>query len=694
MEQLENLLTISRSTGYRGLIIITDEEPRETLETLVDLLDRDCLLVAEKSLRIRKCRRELSPARYTDVLGGEYSYSIIATSGLLRPSIVAAVGETVRRGGALIIVAPDWESWEPGLGKRLYKQYLKKKIPMSRLHIWINNKRTLSHRIELSSKPSETTRSRKPICRLPREIRRLIKTRDQGEALCRIYRFLMDKRSRSLMLKGDRGRGKSYTLGLSLALLAYNRITINVSVVSPSIYGIETIKRAIKIGAQSLGLKVQGNNTHLRVSGLKVSFHAPGTPIEAELVIVDEAASMGIARLRRLAWRAKKIIISTTIHGYEGSGTVIARFMEKILPSPIRVYEMETPVRYLVGDPLEEWLYDTFMLKIPESVIKIEETRQMDNLRIVEISGNVLVNDTELLRRIYSLLLIAHYRNQPDHLLLILEDPHRAIYTAWLDNDLIGVAEIINENIEENEGPSMTVDILEKILPLRFRQSKSIARISRIAVHPRIQRRGIGSLFLRKLEKELGQRGISLISVVFGRNDVLRFWTANEYLPFYMSPRFNKVTGEKNIAVIKSIGKSSDDLVVLLNCLFRRRLLYSARSLYRDIYAETIRELLKVGTPCSFSEVGLDEYEKYRLGKFLEGDVGYEQVEDILYKILVCRVLTGRLDFDDETLLLISASLIQGRGPVDVSRITGLSISEIRRKLEEVGHILASRVVE
>ncbi|MEB3760110.1 MAG: GNAT family N-acetyltransferase [Desulfurococcales archaeon] len=694
MEKIENLLTVSKTSGYRGLIIVTDEEPREALETLVDLLNRDCLLLAEKPLRIGRCRRELSPARYTNILGGEYSYSIIATRGLLRPNIVAAVGETVRRGGALIIAGPDWESWEPGLGRGLYKQYLKKMIPMSQLHIWINNGEIFSQKIRLPSNQPETTPRNKPPCRLPREIRRHLKTSDQGEALCRIYRFLTDKRLRSFMLKGDRGRGKSYTLGLILVLLAYNGMTAKVSVVSPSRDGIEIIKRAIKIGAQSLGLKIKENNTNLKISGLKISFHAPGTPVEAELLIVDEAASIGIARLRRLAWRSNKIILSTTIHGYEGSGTVLARLLEKILPSPIRTYEMRTPVRYLAGDPLEEWLYDTFMLKIPESVIEIEETRQIDNLRIVEISGNVLINDTELLRRIYSLLLIAHYRNQPDHLLLILEDPYRAIYTAWLDNDLLGVAEIISENIEENGGPSMTVDILERILPSRFYQGIRIARISRIAVHPRIQRRGIGSLFLRRLEDELGQRGISLVSVMFGRNDILGFWTANEYLPFYMSPRFNKVTGEKNIAVIKSIGKASDDLVVLLNCLFRRRLLYSARSLYRDVYAETIRELLKVGTPCSFSEVGLDEYEKYRLGKFLEGDVGYEQVEDILYKILVCRVLTGRLDFDDETLLLISASLVQGRGPVDVSRITGLSISEIRRKLEEVGRILASRVVE
>lgn len=49
-------------------------------------------------------------------------------------------------------------------------------------------------------------------------------------------------------------------------------------------------------------------------------------------------------------------------------------------------------------------------------------------------------------------------------------------------------------------------------------------RVSRIAVHEKIQRRGLGSRLLGYIEERARESGASLLTTMFSRHDVIPFW--------------------------------------------------------------------------------------------------------------------------------------------------------------------------
>ena len=96
----------------------------------------------------------------------------------------------------------------------------------------------------------------------------------------------------------------------------------------------------------------------------RVRYVEPWRAEPAPLTIVEEAAAVGPARVRRLAGRARNLIAVTTVHGYEGSGRYWLNILVRQLP-PTEVVELRMPVRYAPGDPLERLLYEALMLRQP-----------------------------------------------------------------------------------------------------------------------------------------------------------------------------------------------------------------------------------------------------------------------------------------------------------------------------------------
>ena len=102
----------------------------------------------------------------------------------------------------------------------------------------------------------------------------------------------------------------------------------------------------------------------------------------AELVLIDEAAAIPLPLVRNMlgSW---PLFISSTIHGYEGTGRSLSLKLIKEINSanlansrnrsknesrgvlrPFKEFKMEIPIRYAVEDPIESWLYDLLCLNV------------------------------------------------------------------------------------------------------------------------------------------------------------------------------------------------------------------------------------------------------------------------------------------------------------------------------------------
>lgn len=140
-------------------------------------------------------------------------------------------------------------------------------------------------------------------------------------------------------------------------------------------------------------------------------------------MVIDEAAAIPINQVRPML-NSKRVFISSTIHGYEGTGRSLSlKLIEKIRKtqkSTLRETTMEIPIRYSIEDPVEEWLsnllcLDTTLTQPLKSILP-----HPDNTQLYLINKETLFSynkSSELfLRKIWSLFVSSHYKNSPNDL--------------------------------------------------------------------------------------------------------------------------------------------------------------------------------------------------------------------------------------------------------------------------------------
>ncbi len=678
------------SLGWRGLALI---HGRSAAPYLVESLSRgEVLVVASKGRRGEWSGLGFtveSPARLERILGREYDTVVVDVEPLLMPNLLAALAEAVRAPGVLVIVADCPGSWDPGggWGTGGYQRYLEASLKSlaSLIRIDACGGRLLEYRLPSSRAPSpwppgaSGVESREYLL-LPRAVRGLVATRDQAEALVVAYRFARGG-YRSLFITGDRGRGKSAVLGLILALLVIRREVGVVTLTSPSIHNVQTVFRFLTRALDAAGIRhrlIAHGDVVIGVRGswFHIRYHTPDALYEpGPLLAIDEAAAIGVHRLRMLARKARRVLAVGTVHGYEGSGRTLIHLVERILPAPLLKVELRTPIRYPPGDPLEEWLYDTFVLRRVEA-----EPSLLEGLECRRYDGWRLAGDPERVKSIYSILAEAHYRNEPDDLALMLDLPYYTIYSLESRGAPVAVAEVSLEWLADSERR-----MLSSITGLeRWR----VARIVRIAVSPGLQRRGLGSKLLRCIEESIGA---DYIGAVYSRSDVTLFWLRNGYRVVYISPRFNRVTGEKNIAVLKSL-EGPLHLVAEAERRARLRLLLAGQAVYRDLPAEIVADILAQDPLLATRPpIQPEPWQVEELRGFLEGRLDHEAAWHVIWPLSVALLASRGARLERRRLVALVARVVQGKPLSEVAAILGVGREEAFRLVEEALRLLLER---
>ena len=315
--------------------------------------------------------------------------------------------------------------------------------------------------------------------------------------------------------------------------------------------------------------------------------------------------------------------------------------------------------------------------------------------RYVAISKAELARNYELLRSIYSLLVSAHYRNEPDDLVTLLDAPHHEVRALVAGGVPVAVAQVAVEGPVKDVARAVStgvegVLVLDKLLRFDAAMARFRGwRIVRIAVHPQLQRRGLGSRLLSELERECR---LDFVGSIFSRGDVLRFWVRNGYRVIYVSPRFNRVTGEKNIAVVKPISPTFADALNRVLPEIKLRLLLGLHDVYRDLPSEYAADALLSlrDVRCPF-QPELTPGQARRLELFLSGRVRYEAASDAIYLLAIRRICSGWLPSDHRALLALVARVLQGKPMDDVASLVKASIEGAQRIVEHVAKSVATR---
>jgi tRNA(Met) cytidine acetyltransferase len=317
-------------------------------------------------------------------------------------------------------------------------------------------------------------------------------------------------------------------------------------------------------------------------------------------VLVDEAAGLPVDLLASFLGRVP-VGYATTLHGYEGAGRGFAvRFRERLAASDAAVTEvtMADPIRYAATDPVEPWAFRALLLDASPPVEPLVAETTPASVDYVAPTPAELLADEHLLREAFGLLVLAHYRTEPDDLARLLDAPNLSTHLLTHEGHAVAVALVAREGglapetcAEVYREGRVQGNMLPDLMTGQLRDPEAARpvgrRVVRIAVHPRVQSRGLGSRLLDELHAAFA--GADWFGTSFGATPrLLAFWRANGYRPVHLSATRNSTSGEHSAALLRG----DAPLVDRHRRWFRGRIGDVLVDTLRDVDADVVRATL------------------------------------------------------------------------------------------------------
>ncbi len=694
------------------------------------------------------------------VMGQTYNVAILDLTVDLHPNDIGRIIETVSGGGFIILLVPSIENFADM--KTRFHDYITT-IPWTLEHVpgrfikFFIRKLFQNHGVyiidtendKILKEPTEPKnirkRKRKPLVYpsktiLPKEIYEMAITQDQVGVISALENLLKKRDKREItVITADRGRGKSASVGIFLGAAAkinagkghLGRYLILVT--APEEYNVYTLFEFAAKTLEALGekIKVYKSPPEIRGKGFVIAYYPPFDLVKVakrdkpELIAVDEAAGIPVPLLFKYMDTTNKVIYSSTIHGYEGAGRGFSiRFIDVVKEMKgigFKRIDMNEPIRYSSGDPIENLLYNVLLLKATPPKIDHEDLRAIRNgevyLERVDLDKWFLTDQSEL-DSFIGIYVFAHYRNQPKDLGILADAPHYEAYALRTVTGKIVTAVLVAKEgylpeslireIYRNKEAEPAGHLIPVVLENHYRDMNSPklfgVRIVRIATHPDVMRMGLGSRALKELEEIFRSRGFDWIGSGFGANpDLMRFWLKNKYVPLHISPKRNRVSGEYTVVVIKPL---KEDLVTTVREYYREfriRFVEWLRLVHYDIEPELARAILTGGYIWRkmeeeyILEPRLTKIQKKRLKAYLMGVLSYELTSDAINELVKNYFIDEnpkkpRLT-ELQELILICRTL-QARTLYQTVEILDLDKNEVRDTFRRVIEILYNHYVK
>ncbi|MCS7130840.1 MAG: tRNA(Met) cytidine acetyltransferase TmcA [Archaeoglobaceae archaeon] len=691
-QEIANAGKIAVENRHRFMVIICSNSLEKAVEVSEKIysehrkkIEKDNLLVVgrEAFLEIAKERFNGNIIHWKnslEILGMTFSSLIMDLSEGFHPNDLGIVVETVEEGGIIIAISPPLQKWENLKSKwheelvsepfsiddivgRFYRRFLERTLKAEGVIIFDLDKGEIVKRFEFTPKGD----SREEIIlpentKIKKKLYKLCATQDQVRVLQLFERFFeREKDRKAVVITADRGRGKTAVLGIATPALVSRlerllKRPIRVLVVAPTPHAVQNYFRFLIKAMKRQGMKdfyVKQTDELITVLNSKyarIEYAIPRRALDekefADIIIVDESAGIEVPVLFKIIENVRHVIFSTTIHGYEGTGRSFnVRFLRKLEEDQsieVEKIHMSEPIRYGSGDPIESWLYDALLLNAQPAEIFEED---LEKIRRFELEFEVLdkedlLRNEKLLREFFGIYVLAHYRNRPSDLAVLLDTPNHVPAVVKVNGKVVcslhlaiegGMNDELIEKIRRGYKPRGQIIpdlVLKHFWNYDFSRKRGV-RIVRIAVHPNAMEMGIGSFALRKVLEWAESSKLDWIGSGFGvSNELIRFWLRNGFSPIHMTPQRNEVSGEYTIIVVKSIGV--DESVEKMNIEFIRRFVEYLSDELSDLETETailILKSLKGNVECVPPR--FRELEMERIAKYFEGLGFYEYISDI-----------------------------------------------------------------
>jgi tRNA(Met) cytidine acetyltransferase len=600
---------------HRRLLVISGDV--EFIENTIDVLLADlpgqCRAEAFDESQLKGKNRKV-------LLGSERDMAIFHCYESFSPGNFLALAGTITHGGCLIVTCPSFDKWPQQHHASFISYgyesndsaYLKRFITLL-----LDDKHTAIHTLEGTRLPNQdipyldakqgmgyldTYQSSQHL------IHSLFNSKDQRAAFNALSEQFEEDNLHTLVA-APRGRGKSSLLGIFIwHLLNEGEHILLTSTLFENVHSV--FRQIDRMCQQNKTSTDDSKHPHVEpfsssdknlnkvldktpekkrcVGEGTVEWVAPDNPAlfngRCNIVFIDEAASLPIAVVLNIITNHKQWLLSTTLQGYEGSGS---GFIHKLIPKlhahlnksegkSVNIVELHTPLRWLRHDPIERFINKACLFDTGgENSESFPGGDKEDGYKAVEalVAPTNWFSDISLrktrfqrlsetaLEDVMKLLTLAHYQTTPDDLMRLLDSPDLILFLLYQGGKVIGAA-VVNE-----EGGEKLKDIAKNIATGERRPKGHLGaqqltlmsanpalatlkywRINRIAVSPELQGKGFGTSIISTLGKAAYEADIDSLSTSYGSEDKLdRFWQQNKFVCVHKGEKANKASGETSV---------------------------------------------------------------------------------------------------------------------------------------------------
>jgi len=430
-------------------------------------------------------------------------------------------------------------------------------------------------------------------------------TMDQQRAIQAVLNTARNRRQ-PLVITADRGRGKSAALGMAAAQLLQQGVQLLVTAPQyQATHEVFAFARKLLPDAQPHTGQLKWNDGELRY--LEPEQLIKEDP-EGKVLFVDEAAAIPAPMLGALLERFNRIVFATTIHGYEGTGRGFAvRFRQKLEQRTPRwrSINLTQPIRWAPDDPLEKLVFEALLLDAEAAEDEQIQAVELADVRFELLDRDQLVNNGPLLRQLFGLLVLAHYRTTPGDLRLLLDSPNLRVWCAHSQGQVLACALVADEGpLEDSLADAVWAGSRRPpghLLPQTLIAQAGFidaapllcARIMRIAVHPVVRRQALGMRLLAAVADDAHMRGLDYLGSSFAASaDLMPFWQQAGYQPVRLGLSRDSVSGSHAVLVMKSMSESGDKLFNRLRQHYSEQIPHLIYSELADIERELLPMLL------------------------------------------------------------------------------------------------------
>ena len=387
----------------------------------------------------------------------------------------------------------------------------------------------------------------------------------------RLLKQMAETEEAILIITAKRGRGKSALAGLFAKLqVAQNQPVI---LTAPN-------KSAVNIFNEFAGAEI----TFMPPDELSQNLSDAPQQFANHWLFVDEAAMIPLDILFRLTNAFKRVVLTTTIHSYEGTGRgFLLKFMAKT-DRTLRHVELFTPLRWQADDKLEAFIDDLLLCDCEDRLP--QPPYDVALAELIQISHCERIPHDQI-ESVYGLLTLAHYRTSPLDLRRLLDAPQQQFYLAHAQDALLGCAWAVPEGGMEDNTLIRQIrrgerrphgNLVAQMLCFQAGLEEACAlrslRISRIAVQPNWQQQGLGQRLIAQMKQQIKQQNVvDFLSVSFGYTpELLAFWQKCGFILVHFSESKEASSGCYSVVALCPLSEEGQVFVQRAKKQFQRNL--------------------------------------------------------------------------------------------------------------------------